>query len=324
MSEFGDRPLVEVLRGGLREGAHHGSAVLVDPGGRVVRALGDCGAPMYPRSSSKPVQAVGMLRRGLDVSGADLAMVAASHNGEPEHVERVRAMLASAGLSGSDLRCPADWPMSSAARDRVVAAGGGRERLAMNCSGKHAGMLRTCVARGWSTEDYLDPGHPLQRALEQTLSELAGEEIERSTVDGCGAPLHAFSLTGLARMFSRVAAGGDELQRVAAAMREHPWWVGGTDREDTLLMRAVPGLVSKMGAEGVIALGLPDGRAAAVKISDGAARARVPVAVAVLRALAADALPGADRAALDALAEEPILGGGERVGTVRALPHLFS
>jgi L-asparaginase II len=319
-----DRPLVEVLRGALREGAHYGSAVLVDPAGRVVRAVGDCEAPMYPRSSTKPAQAIGMLRSGLDVSGADLAMVAASHNGEPEHVERVRAMLARAGLGESALRCPADWPMSSAARDRVVAAGGGRERLAMNCSGKHAGMLATCAINSWSTEDYLDPGHPLQLALAEAISELAGEEISNSTVDGCGAPLHALPLTGLARIFSRVAGGRGELQQVADAMREHPWCVGGTGREDTLLMRAVPGLVSKMGAEGVIALGLPDGRAAAVKISDGASRARVPAAVAALRALAADELPGADREALDALAEEPVLGGGQPVGTVRALPHLFT
>lgn len=324
MSAAEYRPLVEVLRGGLREGAHFGSAVLVDPGGRVVRAVGEVEAAMYPRSSSKPAQAVGMLRAGLDVSGADLAMVAASHNGEPEHAERVRAMLARVGLGESDLGCPEDWPMSTAARDRVVAAGGGRERLTMNCSGKHAGMLATCRARGWSTADYLELAHPLQRALSDVVEELAAEKIDRSTVDGCGAPLHAFSLAGLARMFSRVAEGGGELQQVADAMREHPWWVGGTGREDTLLMRAVPGLVSKMGAEGVIALGLPDGRAAAVKIADGASRARVPAAVAALRALAAEDVPGADRDVLDALAEEPIFGGGRRVGTVRAVPHLFS
>lgn len=324
MSAGGDRPLVELLRGGLREGAHRGSAVLVDPGGRVVRAVGEVDAAMYPRSSSKPAQAVGMLRAGLDVSGADLALVAASHNGEPEHAERVRAMLAGAGLDESDLGCPADWPMSAAARDRVVAAGGGRARSTMNCSGKHAGMLLTCRARGWSTADYLELAHPLQRGLAEAIAELSGEDIERATVDGCGAPLHAISLAGLARMFSRIAKGGGELQRVADAMREHPWWVGGTGREDTLLMRAVPGLVSKMGAEGVIALGLPDGRAAAVKIADGASRARVPAAVAALRALAADELPGADRDVLDELAEEPVFGGDQRVGTVRALPHLFS
>lgn len=317
-------PLVEVVRGGLREGAHHGSAALVDAAGRVVRSVGPVDVPMYPRSSSKPAQAAGMLRAGLDLSGPDLALVAASHNGEPEHVERVRAVLARCGLGPEHLGCPPDWPLRAAERDRVIAAGGGCQRLTMNCSGKHAGMLMTCTLRGWSTVDYLDPGHPLQEVLAETIGELCGERPVHSTVDGCGAPLHAMSLTGLARMFSRIAAGDGEPRRVADAVRAHPWWAAGTGREDTLLMRAVPGLLSKMGAEGVIGLGLADGRAAAVKVSDGAGRARVPAAVAALRGLGVDEIPGVDRGALDALAEEPVTGGGQRVGTVRALPGLLS
>lgn len=319
-----EAPLVEVMRGGLREGTHYGSAVLVEPDGSVARAVGAVDVAMYPRSSVKPAQAVGMLRAGLDVADADLALVAASHNGEREHVQRVRTMLDRYGLSEDDLGCPPDWPLLGSARDRAVAGGGQRERVTMNCSGKHAGMLATCALRNWSTVDYLDPGHPLQKGLAETIAELAGENIDRTTVDGCGAPLHALSLTGLARMFSRIATGGGESGQVADAMRANPWWVAGSDREDTLLMRSVPGLVSKMGAEGVIGLALPGGRAAAIKVSDGGGRARVPAAVAALRALGAGDVPGVDRDALDRLAEESVVGGGQPVGVVRALPDLFS
>ncbi|GAA4858198.1 asparaginase [Saccharopolyspora cebuensis] len=299
-------PLVEVLRSGLRESLHHGSVVVLGPDGGVRFAVGDTGSPMFPRSSLKPAQLAGMLDAGLELPPIDLALAAASHSGEQEHLERVRDLLDRHDLTEDDLRCPPDWPLGEAAR--TAHAGTGMRRITMNCSGKHAAMLATCVQLGWSTADYLAPEHPVQVAIRETVGGLAGEPIAVSSVDGCGAPLHALSLTGLARMFGALAD-----HPVAAAMRTHPWLVAGTGRADTELMRAVPGLVTKIGAEGVMALGLPDGAAVALKIADGADRARLPVAVGALRLL------GVRSPALDALAEEPVLGGGAPVGAVRLL-----
>jgi L-asparaginase II len=176
----------------------------------------------------------------------------------------------------------------------------------MNCSGKHAAMLATCVAAGWPTQGYRDPSHPLQQSLRATVEELTGDRVAATVVDGCGAPLFAVSLTGLARAFSR-------LGRPAAAMRSHPFLVGGEGRDVTALMSGVPGLVAKDGAEGVYAAGFDDGRAVAVKIDDGGARARMPVVVAALRLL------DVDEAALYELATVAVLGHGDRVGEVRAL-----
>jgi L-asparaginase II len=314
-------PLVEIVRSGLREGLHYGSAVLLGPDGAVQRTIGDADTPMYPRSSVKPAQAAGMLYAGLDLpDDADLALAAASHNGEPDHIARARGILSRHELDENALQCPPDWPLLADARDERAAAGLRAQPITMNCSGKHAAMLATCAQRGWSTEDYLSPKHPLQVVLHETVMELSGEPIATTAVDGCGAPLFAFSLTGLARLFGRLvtAAPGEVPRRVADAMRAHPWLVAGTDREDKKLMEAVPGLLSKAGAEGVIAIALADGRSAAAKISDGAARARVPVAVGALRAL------GVHNEALDALAEEPLLGGGKPVGAARLLPDVFA
>jgi L-asparaginase II len=189
----------------------------------------------------------------------------------------------------------------------MTQAGEGPSRIAMNCSGKHAAMLATCVAAGWPTHGYRDPSHPLQQSLRATVEELTGDQVSATVVDGCGAPQFAVSLTGLARSFSR-------LDRCAAVMRSHPFLVGGGGRDVTAVMIGVPGLVAKDGAEGVYAAGFDDGRAVAVKIDDGAARARMPVLVAALRLL------GVTDLALDDLATVPVLGHGDRVGEVRAVP----
>jgi L-asparaginase II len=185
----------------------------------------------------------------------------------------------------------------------------------MNCSGKHAAMLATCVANHWPTGSYRDPDHPLQVAVRRTVERLAGEQVGAVGVDGCGAPLFALSLTGLARAFAAIATApaGSPEHRVATAIRRHPEWLGGTGRDVTRLVAGVPGLIAKDGAEGVYAAALPDGRAVALKIDDGASRARPPVMVAALRAL------GVDAPVLDELAEVPLLGGGQPVGAVRAV-----
>lgn len=308
-------PLVEVVRSGLREGLHHGSVVALDSSGTTVLALGDVETPMFPRSANKPAQAVGMLRAGLQpATEQEVALAAASHSGESVHLALVREMLARHDLSEHDLRCPPAWPMDDAAR-----GADSRGRATMECSGKHAAMLASCIQLGLSTEDYPRPDHPLQRSLHDTVAELAGEPIAAAGVDGCGAPLFGFSLTGLARTFARLttAPAGTPERRVADAMREHPHLVAGNGRDDTALMRAVPGLVSKIGAEGVVAVALPDGRAVAVKIVDGAARARMPVLIGALRVL------GVTDEALTALAEVPLFGGDQPVGTVRLLAGAF-
>lgn len=313
MSE-GPPELVEVVRSGFREGVHRASVVLLDPDGCVHRAVGDVDSPMLPRSSNKPLQALAMLRAGLRLPAPDLALATASHNGEPAHVERVLAVLARHGLDVAALRCPPDLPLYAPAAHAVLRAGRGRERALMNCSGKHAAMLATCVTAGWDTADYERPEHPLQRAVAATVAGLAGEPITVTAVDGCGAPLFALTLTGVARAFRNLvtAPEGSLERQVADAMRAHPFLVAGTGREDTALMTAVPGLVCKAGAEGVHAGALPDGRAFALKIVDGAQRARMPVTVGALRALGVQGLAG--------LAEEPVLGGGEVVGAARLLP----
>lgn len=277
--------LVDVLRSGFVEGHHHGSAVVLDADGTVVASAGDRHNPMFPRSTNKLMQAAAMLAAGLPLSDpADLALVAASHNGEEFHVDRVRAMLRAGGLSEDDLRCPAAFPFHEPAHASVLRAGGGPLPVFMNCSGKHTGMLLTCAAMGWSRSDYLSPDHPLQKACTAAISEFADETVEAVAVDGCQAPAAALSLTGLARAYLRAvsAAPGTPERTVADAMRAHPELVAGTDRDDTLLMRAVPGLLSKVGAEGVIAAALPGVGAVAIKVDDGAGRPRIPLLAAAL------------------------------------------
>jgi L-asparaginase II len=177
--------------------------------------------PFFPRSANKPLQAAAMLRCGLDLDGELLALAAASHSGEDFHVDGARKILSDAGLSEDDLRCPAAWPLDAATARQVIADGQGESRIRMNCSGKHAAMLATCVQNGWPTAGYLAPEHPLQQAIRRTVTELAGEPVAATGVDGCGAPLVALTLTGLARAFRALvlAAPGTPERRVADAMR---------------------------------------------------------------------------------------------------------
>jgi L-asparaginase II len=312
----GGVPLAQVLRSGFVESRHHGSMVVLDGKGAVAEAAGDVVAPVFPRSSNKPMQAVGMLRQGLrPADPADLAVICASHFGQDVHLSRVRGMLAAAGLDEETLQCPPDLPLDQEARESVLRAGGGPARVQMNCSGKHTGMLLTCLAAGWSFETYRDPAHPLQQTLREAVEDLAGEPVTSTGVDGCGAPLFALSLTALATAFLRLvdAEPGSLERAVADAMRSHPHLVAGTGAGDTRLMAGIPGLLAKSGAEGVAAVAIPEVGAVAVKIDDGAARARLPVLVSALRRLDLQA------PVLDELAETVVLGGGEPVGAVRPL-----
>jgi L-asparaginase II len=315
--------LAEVVRSGFTESRHRGAVAVVDAGGAIAHSAGAVHTPVFPRSSNKPMQAAAMLRCGLDLEGSLLALAAASHSGEDFHVAGVREILAGAGLSEDALQCPPDLPLDQGALRAMVLAGAGPDRVHMNCSGKHAAMLATCVSAGWPTASYTEPGHPLQQEIRRTIELLAGEPVTAVGVDGCGAPLFALTLTGLARAFGAVvrAEPGSPERRVADAMRACPKWTSGTARPDRMLMEAVPGLLLKSGAEGVEGLALADGRAAAFKIDDGdgARRARTAVTVALLRALGAADGPGTDRATLADLARPEVLGGGRTVGEVRAV-----
>jgi L-asparaginase II len=307
-----DPVLVEVVRNGVLESVHHGRVAVTNPDGSLAASLGPVLAPIYPRSSSKPMQAVGMLRAGLDVQGELLALVAASHSGEPFQLDGVRRILAAHDLDESVLQTPPDWPSDELAKEDVVRAGGRPTSIAMNCSGKHAGMLATTVRNGWPVESYRDPDHPTQLAILQTIDDLASEQARDVAVDGCGAPLFAISLYGLARAFGRIAAATDGPERtVADAIRTHPEWTSGTRRDELALHRAVPGLVGKGGAEAVYAVGLPDGRGIALKISDGSARARPVLMAGVLQRL------GFEHPTLAEQGSAPVLGRGVRVGEIR-------
>ncbi|HEY7813309.1 MAG TPA: asparaginase [Nakamurella sp.] len=321
----GDVELARVYRSGLHESTHYGALVVTDRDGSELWRRGDVRRPVFHRSCAKPFQAVAMLDSGLVLPAPDLALAAASHAGEPEHVTRVLAMLDAVGLTEDDLLCPADLPGDRAARDEVVRRGGGPRRVYMNCSGKHAAMVRTCLRAGWSTADYLDPAHPLQRRIRAGIERITGAVTHDIVgVDGCGAPVFATDLVALARGFGALvtSAAGTPARSVADAMRRHPALVGGSASGDTLLMKRIPGLLVKLGADGVQAFALPDGRAVAFKIADGGERARLPLILAALDFLGVrtDVAPGAPGTAF---ADAVVLGGERPVGMVVASPTLF-
>lgn len=315
-------PLAHVVRGEIVESVHLGHLVALGADGEPVLTLGDPDVTMWPRSSVKPFQAIAMVRHGLDLPDHLMALASASHNGEPDHIAGALSILAHAGLDERALQNTPDLPWGSGAMRDWLAAGQGPEQISQNCSGKHAAMLLTCVTAGWDTATYLQPDHPLQVAIRETIAEFTGVPITTETVDGCGAPLFSTTVTGLARGFGRLAAAPtaapDSAEaRVARAMHAFPQMVAGGQRPTTTLMRAVPGLVAKDGADGIFAAGLPDGRAAAFKVLDGAERPLAPVLVAALDALGAFAGEDVDRSAVDSLRERAVLGAGQPVGSIR-------
>ncbi len=304
-------PLAAIIRSGMQESVHYGAAAVIGPDGRLRRGLGDTSAPMYPRSTLKFLQAVAVLESGVELEGAELVIAAASHSGTPAHVALVESILARAGLDESALQCPLDWPSDSTARG----AASGPRRLTMTCSGKHAAFLLACVHNGWDTSTYLTAEHPLQRRIRTTIEEFAGEAVMHVGVDGCGAPVFALSLEGLARAVGSVARGSSpEAARLTKAVAQDSWAL-----ENAALARVIDelGLIAKSGAEGVYVAGASDGTAVAVKVSDGSARALLPVTLELLRAEGV-----VDSAAVDAVlaaTTERVLGGGQRVGELVVL-----
>jgi L-asparaginase II len=269
----------------------------------------------------KPLQAaVSLQAADRDLPDDEVAVMCASHNGEPVHVETVRRLLSRAGLDSSALRCPPGWPLDQKTMPTVT---GPRPEL-HNCSGKHAGMLLACVRSGWDTETYREPDHPLQARIHQAVLDASGlDELSAVGVDGCGVPVHGMPLSGLATLFSRMARPEHlgELapwaRRAVSAMLAEPYLVAGRDRVDTAVMGTTGDVAVKAGAEGLLcAAAAGPGLGIAVKIQDGSSRGTAP---ALIRALFLLGL--VDEEELRELrrhARPPVLGGGRPVGEVVA------
>lgn len=303
--------LVEVVRSGLVEDRHRGVAVRVDPDGEVLWSIGDPDVIVFPRSANKPFQALGMMRAGLPLKGSELALAAASHSGEPFQVAGVRAILARADLEASALQNPPALPGDPEEHLAALRAGRGPETILMECSGKHAAMLLTSVVNDWPIETYLEPDHPLQQAIAETFVTFTDAPPDAVGIDGCGAPLLATTLRRLATATARLMSSpsGSDARLLLDAMVTHPEYVSGTRRDELRLMRAVPGLFVKTGAESVLVAGLPDGSACALKIEDGGKRARFVAMQRILEIAGLEAEILHDR--------PPVLGGGKHVGEVR-------
>ncbi|MFJ2368492.1 asparaginase [Microbacterium sp. NPDC087665] len=319
--------LAVVERSGFIESRHAGAAVVLSSDGEVVARYGNADALILPRSSLKPLQAIACITAGAVLDGEHLAMSTASHVGTERHAAAVRDMLTEGGLTEDSLACPPSWPSDTAARDEMVREHGEPTRVRMNCSGKHAAMLRACVATGWPTDGYLEPTHPLQAHIREVIERLTGEKIAHTAIDGCGAPVYAMTLTGLARAIHRIGTASDRspfaLHRVAGslvrAVREHPWTIEGPGRPDTIAIETL-GVFAKGGAEGVMVMVAPNGTTVALKMLDGGARASTIVAATLLAR--AGALTADDLTALTAALSLSVLGGGQPVGEVRPAPGL--
>jgi L-asparaginase II len=286
---------VAVRRGEILESTHRVHAVAVSDG-EVVASAGDPRLVSSLRSAAKPIQALPLARAREDLDEAELAIAAASHYGTPMHVEVVRALLRTTGGSEDELDCG-------------LQTGRPPEPIYHNCSGKHAGMIAVCRARGWPVEGYRLADHPLQRELVDEVAaaaEVAPEDVA-TAIDGCGVVCFALPLERVAHAFARLERldGGD---RVVAAMRARPELVGGEGATDTELMRTLPGWIAKGGAEGLVCAASPEGLGVALEVEDGNSRALRPALAAFGERLGLD---------LSRFAEVPLTNShGEVVGAL--------
>ncbi|AAT89057.1 asparaginase [Leifsonia xyli subsp. xyli] len=315
--------LAVVERSGFVESRHLGSAVVLGAESGIVRSLGAPERPVFPRSSMKPFQAVGVMSAGAPLKGPSAVLATASHSATPAHLSVVRGLLAQARLTEDALLCPADGPLDAHARDEAVRAGLPKQAIFMNCSGKHAAMLLACRINDWPFESYLDPQHPLQIRIRDTVERLTGEKITATGIDGCGAPVHAMSLVALARGIQRIGTASEgspfALFKNAASLRSavlaDGWAIDGPGRANTVVIDEL-GIFAKGGAEGVMVMVAPNGVTVALKILDGSLRAASIVALTLL----ADA--GAiERSAVEAITPKldlAVFGGGQPVGAIRA------
>ncbi len=299
--------LAQLVRSGLVESTHSGYLILIGADGSDLLTLGDVEAEMYPRSAIKSLQAAAMVRNGLKLNDEQLALVCASHGGTERHQEVALEILNSVGLKETDLQNTPDRPIDRKAR--ISWGTKPATSLAANCSGKHAGMLATCVINGWDLKTYRDANHPLQIAIAKEIAELTGKPINRVSIDGCGAPLFSMSTRSIAVAARKMRKDTDPVfSKVISACLKHPEMILAEGGFDTRMMRAVPGLLVKGGAESVMLASLADGSAIAWKISDGANRANGPMMKAALAKLGITI----EGEVVD------VLGGGTVVGELRA------
>jgi L-asparaginase II len=303
--------IVASIRSGLVEAVHPVSAVAVDATGEVVRSLGeDLDRPFFMRSATKPFQAFVSQGSGAGLGTEQMAVASASHGGQPVHVAHVREMLMGAGLDESALLCPPDHPLSTSAADRWAAAGLPAARVLHNCSGKHAAMLRACVASGWPLS-YTDADHPLQRRNIEVAAEVTGASVEPMGVDGCGVPTLRSDVVGLGRAFASLATEG-RFEEVRIAMQRFPSLTGDGLREESRVARWLPAAV-KNGAEGCVGVAWAEGGMGfGAKAWTGSHKA---VMVAVLELMIRlGVVPPTVREALDDVIRPPVLGGGRLQG----------
>jgi L-asparaginase II len=302
-----DAVLAEYVRDGVVESVHRGYLLALNADGSVNLALGSSEQLIFPRSCVKSIQGAAMVRAGLRLEPRLLALGCSSHSGTEKHLSAVREILSMAKLDESALQCMLDKPLGD--EERRAWADKAPTRIAMNCSGKHAAMLLTCVTNGWPIENYLDPSHPLQVAIKSELEALAGESITLTSTDGCGAPLFLLSVSGLARAVRTITISADPVhQSVLDASRAFPEMVAGKGRLTTQMMEAVPGLYMKDGAEAVEVASMPDGRTLVFKVSDGSLRPFRVLVHAGLKRLGIDS----------PYAAENVLGGDRVIGAIRA------
>jgi L-asparaginase II len=330
-------PLVEVTRGGIVESVHYGAIAVSDGQGSIVWSAGDPDLLSFPRSSLKPLQALALVARGgidhFGLTSDELAIMAGSHGGEPIHVATVLSVLGKIDAPPEALMCGVQVPLDAAAARGLVASGAPASAVFNNCSGKHAGMLALARLIGAPLAEYIDPEHPAQRVIRDTLVDLLDLDPTQLPIgfDGCSAPAYAVSLRAMARGFALLSAPSKApstwqgpLETIASAMRSHPVLVGGSHhRLDTDVLQLQRGLIAKSGAEGYFCIAHPDGLGMALKIQDGDAANRARLLAAVTTVHRQGWLTDHDLAtSLSEYGPElPLFNlAGRRVGEVRAAP----
>jgi len=276
INKFAGDVLAEVTRGGVVESLHLGHLIVLNLDGTTYLSKGSPELSFYPRSAVKSLQAAAMLKAGLTVTDEEIAIICASHSGNQIHIDLVSKMLSDRSIPLSAMQNASDKPLGE--KEKISWGDKAGTQLTQNCSGKHAGMLITCQQNNWDLGTYLEMGHPLQIAIKNEIELLAGEKISASTFDGCGAPLFSISLTGLAKAISTLVKSNNLVyKQIFTACTKYPELVAGEGRLTTRMMRAVPGLFMKEGAEGIEICALADGRVIAMKIIDGSWRPVAPI-----------------------------------------------
>lgn len=294
------RPRVHVFRGGVIESRHRISFAIAHANGDILDARGKIDRPVFPRSAIKMLQAIPLVESGaadrFSLTGAELALACASHNGEPRHADSVAAWLSRLGFSSDDLECGVHAPSHAPSAQDLARSDTPPSSLHNNCSGKHAGMLTLARHLGVDPKGYIQPDHPVQQSIGEVLAGMTHvSPLPAPAVDGCGIPTFAIPLQNLALAMARFARPADlgstrstACKRLATAMKEHPEMVAGDGRPCTSIMEAIPAVVAKTGAEGVYTAAWPErGLGIALKVEDGATRASSVALMALLERLGA-------------------------------------